>query len=240
MAPRSISPIVKMPIEVQATDALRDAIVNGVIAPGERITELQLSDEMGLSRATLRSALHQLAKEGLITLIPYTGWSVISMTSNDVWELYTLRSAVERLAAQLLAKSIENVGSDVLRASLSKLVEACEASQASVIAAADFALHKAIIELTGHSRMIAQYGLIEQQIRMSIRSSDALITSGHEIIEQHKPIVDAIIDGDAERAGTLSEQHNLVEGRKLSDYLRAREEEATPPATSRKKTPRAS
>ncbi|MQB46267.1 GntR family transcriptional regulator [Rhizobium sp. ICMP 5592] len=237
MARRSISPIVKMPVEVQATDALRDAIVNGVIAPGERITELQLSDEMGLSRATLRSALHQLAKEGLLTLVPYTGWSVINMTSNDVWELYTLRSAVERLAAQLLASTIDNRRADVIRASFAALIAACEASNGSAIAAADFALHKAIIELTGHSRMIAQYGLIQQQIRMSIRSSDALITNGHEIIEQHRPIVDAIIDGDAERAGVLSEQHNLTEGRKLSDHLRLREE-ATPSKIGRIKTQR--
>ncbi|MGV1768162.1 GntR family transcriptional regulator [Rhizobium rhizogenes] len=234
MAPRSISPIVKMPIEVQATDALRDAIVNGVIAPGERITELQLSDEMGLSRATLRSALHQLAKEGLLTLVPYTGWSVINMTSKDVWELYTLRSAIERLAAQLLASTIDNRSADVIRASFAQLIAACEESNDSAIAAADFALHKAIIELTGHSRMIAQYGLIQQQIRMSIRSSDALITNGHEIIEQHRPIVDAIIDGDAQRAGVLSEQHNLTEGRKLSEHLRLREE-ATPSKTGRKK-----
>ncbi|MBO9102025.1 MULTISPECIES: GntR family transcriptional regulator [unclassified Rhizobium] len=233
MALRSISPIVKMPIEVQATDALRDAIVNGGIAPGERITELQLSEEMGLSRATLRSALHQLAKEGLMTLIPYTGWSVISMTSVDVWELYTLRSAVERLAAQLVARAIDDRGTNVVQTAFASLVTACETANGSAIAAADFALHKAIIELTGHHRLIAQYGLIEQQIRISIRSSDALIASGHEIIEQHRPIVDAILGKNPELAGALSEQHNLTEGQKLSDHLRSREE-TTPPAGERK------
>ncbi len=217
---RSTMPrIVKMPVETQATDLLRDAIVNGTIPAGSRITEIQLADQLALSRATIRTALHQLAKEGLLILTPYTGWTVISLSSRDVWELYTLRAAVERLAAQLAAQTISSAKSSQLNWAFDGLVKECRRGDGSRIAEADFALHKTIIQMADHTRLSSQYALIEQQIRMYIRSSDALISDIATIIDQHRPIVDSIIAGNFETAGHLSEQHNLTEGRKLTDHL---------------------
>ncbi|WP_108261565.1 GntR family transcriptional regulator [Mangrovicoccus ximenensis] len=104
MARKALPKIERKPVEQQALEALREAVVTGAIAPGERITEINLAAEMALSRATLRAALHQLAQEGLVTLVPYTGWRVLKLRPADVDELYTLRAALERLAAQLAAE----------------------------------------------------------------------------------------------------------------------------------------
>lgn len=220
----AIPQIAKMPIEAQATDALRDAIINGVLHQGERIKEVELSKQMNLSRATLRSALMQIAKEGLVIQIPYTGWQVISMDHRDVWELFTLRSAVERLAARILAEKIDAIGTDALKKAYAHLETECQRGNGKKVAAADFALHKTIINLTEHSRLISQYALIEQQVRICIRSSDALIFDVNEIIEQHRPIVEAIISHDIELAGNLSEQHNISEGKKLAEHMRKHSE----------------
>jgi DNA-binding GntR family transcriptional regulator len=229
----AIARVVKMPVEVQATDALRDSIVSGAIPPGTRITEIQISMQMKLSRATVRTALHQLAKEGLLTRIPYTGWTVISLTSHDARELYTLRSAVERLAAQLVARSIGPTKTTRLIAAFEALVKQCNGGNEDQIAEADFAFHKTIIALSEHTRLAYQYSLIEQQTRMYIRSSDALIPAGDIIIDQHRPILDAILAGDAETAGRLSEQHDSSEGEKLSAHLAAEEARAAPSAMKR-------
>lgn len=218
-----IPPVVKMPIEVQATDALRDAIISGAIPAGERITEIQISQQMSLSRATVRTSLHQLAKEGLLTLVPYTGWTVVSLSAHDVWELYTLRSAVERLAAQLAASTLTPAKAAKLRDAFERLVTECDEGNDDRIAEADFGLHKAIILLADHGRLAMQYGFIEQQTRMYIRSSDALVTSPQKILEQHQPIVDAILAGDGKRAGRVSEQHNLAEGEKLVAHIKQTE-----------------
>ncbi|WJR77902.1 GntR family transcriptional regulator [Bradyrhizobium sp. NP1] len=239
MARLTIPPVVKMPVEAQATDTLRDSIVNGTIPAGARITEIQLSQQLNLSRATIRTALHQLAKEGLLNLVPYTGWTVLSLSARDVWELYTLRSAVERLAAQLVATSINSAKSSRLNWAFEGLVKECKRGIPARVAEADFALHKTIIQMADHTRLASQYALIEQQIRMYIRSSDALITEISAIIDQHRPIVDSILSGDVEASGHLSEQHNLTEGRKLSEHierLEARAEAAKAPAAPAKKT----
>jgi len=224
----TIPRVVKMPVEVQATDLLRDSIVSGNITAGSRITEVQISEQLKLSRATIRTALHQLAKEGLLILVPYTGWTVVALSSRDVWELYTLRSAVERLAAQLVAESINSAKSSRLNWAFDGLVKECNRGDTSRIAEADFALHKTIIQMSDHTRLASQYSLIEQQIRMYIRSSDALISDISAIIDQHRPIVDSILAGDIEASGHLSEQHNLTEGKKLSDHLKDIETKAIP------------
>ncbi|WP_368738158.1 GntR family transcriptional regulator [Pseudomonas sp. SbOxS1] len=211
--------VVKRPAEVQAADVLRESIMSGKILPGARVTEVLLSEDMGLSRATVRAALHQLEKEGLTTLIPYTGWTVISLTTKDVWELYTLRSSVERLAAQLVATNIDASKRTRLNRHFQTLVDACQSEKPEKIAEADFALHKGIITLADHGRLLSQYEFIERQIRLYIRSSDSLIEDGETIVEQHRPFVEAILAGDAEAAGSLSEAHNLSEGKKLIDHL---------------------
>lgn len=219
MARLTIPPVVKMPVEAQATDRLRDAIVDGTIPAGARITEIKLSQQLNLSRATIRTALHQLAKEGLLNLVRYTGWTVLSLSPRDVWELYTLRSAIERLAAQLVAGSTNSAKASRLNWAFEGLVKECKRGEPARIAEADFALHKTIIQMADHARLASQYALIEQQIRMYIRSSDALISDISTIIDQHRPIVDSILAGDIEASGHLSEQHNLTEGKKLSDHL---------------------
>lgn len=210
--------IEKIPAEVRAAGVLRNQIVEGLLPPGSRITEVHLAAEMGLSRTTIRTALHELANEGLLTLVPYTGWTVIKLDEKDVWELYTLRAAVERLAAQLMAR-LQEEERTALIVPFEGLENACQNGDPLQIAEADFTFHKAIVDAASHRRLSAQYGLIEQQIRVYIRSSDALITHPSEIITQHKPMLDAILAGMAEKAGQLAEEHNLVEGEKLSQSL---------------------
>jgi DNA-binding GntR family transcriptional regulator len=242
MSRLTIPHVIKMPVEVQAADVLRDSIVSGTIPAGARITEIQLSEQLKLSRATIRTALHQLATEGLLILVRYTGWTVLALSSRDVWELYTLRSAVERLAAQLTAESINSAKSSRLNWAFDGLVKECQRGETSRIAEADFALHKTIIQMSDHTRLGSQYALIEQQIRMYIRSSDALISDISTIIDQHRPIVDSILAGDVEASGHLSEQHNLTEGKKLSEHLKLVEDragtKAAPTGFAEKKPPK--
>lgn len=219
-----ISPVNKVPVEVQAANALRDAIVNGQVPPGSRITENQLATEMGLSRASIRTALHQLAKEGLTSLIPYTGWTVVSLGANDVWELYTLRSSMERLAARLLVESGDAQKIAAFGAAFLALTQACATGNSTEIAEADFGLHKTLIVLSGHARLGLQYEDIERQIRMCIGSSDALIESPAAILEQHRPLAEAVLSGRADLAAHHAESHNLIEGAKLRDHLHEREQ----------------
>jgi DNA-binding GntR family transcriptional regulator len=103
------------------------------------------------------------------------------------------------------------------------LVKHCKKGQRRQVAEADFRLHKCIVTLSGHRRLGEQYRLVEQQIRIYIASSDSLATDYQICIDHHRPIVDAILSGDAASAERLSAEHNISEGQKLVNLLEKQE-----------------
>jgi DNA-binding GntR family transcriptional regulator len=179
---------------------------------------------MGLSRASIRTALHQLSTEGLTLLVPYTGWTIVSFSPRDIWELYTLRSSLERLAAGLVAATLDEKKAGKLKQVDERLKSACASGNRSEIAEADFALHRAIVALAGHGRLEGQFENIGCQIRLYINSSNSLIGKAATIYEQHHPIIEAILRKDVQQAELLAEKHNVYEGQKLCYHLSSLEQ----------------
>lgn len=233
-----LRPIRKKSAEVEAAEALRNHVIGGGVAPGGRLTEMRLSEALGLSRTTVRTALHQLANEGLVVQLPYTGWSVTSLSSTDAWELYTLRGSLEALAARLLTETLDADKKDQLHRAFDALVTACETGDEVAVVDRDLGLHKLIVSLSGHRRLAEQYRLIEQQIRLYIIWSDRLMPSREDIIATHRPIVEAIVAGDGRFAESILRDHNETAGRVLFEFLSRREaaersDEPAPPVRFR-------
>ncbi|MBY4677435.1 GntR family transcriptional regulator [Marinobacterium arenosum] len=189
----------KRSLEEQAADLLRQDIVNGVLTPGTRLVETTLAKEYGLSRGTIRIALHQLGTEGLVTQVPYAGWSVATLDDQDIWELYTLRATLEGLAARLAAERICQQGVERLQAAYNQLLKLCEGEDLQAITRGDLDLHKTIIELSGHRRLAHQYQLIENQFLSYITAANRTFDP-HEVGHSHQALVEAICAGEGERA----------------------------------------
>jgi DNA-binding GntR family transcriptional regulator len=85
---------------------LREAIVEGLLTPGSRLSEVHLARQLDVSRTPMREAFVQLEREGLVTVVARVGAFVRAVTSRDVDEIYTVRAALESLAVQLAAKHI--------------------------------------------------------------------------------------------------------------------------------------
>lgn len=211
----SLTALKRQPAEQLATQALKDSILTGNLKPGARLTETELATQFEVSRGTVRTALHQLGRDGLVVLRPYAGWSVATIERNDLWEIYTLRSSLERLAARLAAERINAAGQTRLRKARDAFFSACERSDMKVAIDCDFALHQSIIAISGNQRLAAHYLLVEQQIRMFINSTYGPAPDMSVAIEHHAPIVDAILAGDSETAARLSEEHVLNEGERI-------------------------
>ena len=93
-------------LDRRAADQIRSHILEGVLPAGERLLETQLSEELEVSRGTVRSALAQLANEGLVQQVAFTRWEVSGTSTVDAWEIYTLRGALEGLGARLAAANV--------------------------------------------------------------------------------------------------------------------------------------
>ena len=206
-------------LDRRAADVLREEILSGRFPPGYRLVETWLAQQLQVSRGTVRAALSELAHQGLVDQVAYTKWSVPDLRAQDAWELYTLRACLEGLASFLAAEALTPANAEELTASFARLVAAAEVGKVGPAVEADLALHKTIVALAGHGRLLKQHGILEQQVRRYMPSSNALINDTREIGDQHRPLVEAILGRRAAEAEALAKAHNMTEGRKLYERL---------------------
>ncbi|MBE9178946.1 GntR family transcriptional regulator [Oculatella sp. LEGE 06141] len=200
--------IVPRSLDDQAADALRMQILSGHFPPGFRLIETRLAEQLNLSRGTIRAALHQLTHEGLVTQVLHKGWTVTTLTLHDTWELYTLRNVLEGFAARLVAESISPEQITILNQALQHLSDAVVEGDLKQITDADFSLHKAIVQCSGHQRLQDQYKLIEQQIHLYIAYCDTLFPDLTVLTVEHEQLVAAICSGDGSLAEQTARNHN--------------------------------
>lgn len=193
----------KQSLESQAADLLRRQIVRGELSAGQRLLETSIAARLELSRGTIRAALRRLIEEGLVCHVPYTGYQVIDLSDHDLWELYTLRAALETLGTRLAASRIDREGVGQLRAAFAQLTAAAELDDHESADRLDRELHRLIMRLSGHERLLQHYVRVENQFRVYIALSNREVDAS-EICESHRELVESICAGDAERAEKLA------------------------------------
>ena len=96
-----------MTLRERIVETIRNAIVNGQLAPGARIAEPELADKFGISRTPIREAFRQLESEGFITVVPRKGAIVASLSQNDIADFYDLKMVLEGYAARCAVKTLK-------------------------------------------------------------------------------------------------------------------------------------
>jgi DNA-binding GntR family transcriptional regulator len=219
----------------RAAEVLREQILSGAFQSGSRLIEARLAESLRVSRGTVRTALKQLSHEGLVETTPFTGWAVAQLSDRDAWELCLLREVLEGLAARLAAQSISPNSIERLKRAFQQLTDAARSGSRAAVVTADLALHKSIMQLSGNRRLVQQYDLIEQQLKLYIALSDLRSVDLWEVVEWHKELVEAILAGDAERAERAAKDNATKNGQELVRQLKSvTAEEATPSATDAK------
>lgn len=221
MSEESELSIPRATLVTRAKDALRREIVEGRLPAGSRLRETRLADRLRLSRGTLRAALGEMEREGLVQRRAYAGWSVVAFTAEDAYELYTLRQALEGLAARLAARRIDAKGRDDLLAALARLEAACATGERGAVVEADLELHFTIIAIAGHRRLSTQYRALSDQIRTFIATSDAHVMNHRPIYDEHRQLVDAILAGNPDWAESVASEHNAAAGEALYRRLQS-------------------
>lgn len=114
------------PVRRQVENRIRDAIVSGRFAPGERLVESRLCERLNVSRPIIREALRQLVAEGLVVIVPHHGARVASITAEEARQIYEVRKQLEGLAGQGFAKHASAAAVAQLRAIVVELERAAD------------------------------------------------------------------------------------------------------------------
>jgi DNA-binding GntR family transcriptional regulator len=121
------------PLREQVLATLRADIMEGRLAPGQRVTERELTERLGVSRTVLRESLRQLAAEGLVSLVPNKGTVIRDLTVTEARELYRIREMLEGLSARLFAESAAPAAKETLHAALEAVCRAYAAGEPRAI-----------------------------------------------------------------------------------------------------------
>lgn len=202
-------------LDRQAASSIRRQIVNGTMPPGHRLLESELARNLEVSRGTIRSALMQLTAEGLVSQVAFTKWEVAPASVHEAWELYTLRAALEGLAARLAAERATPESRARLEEAFADLEKAAKAGAREAIMDADFNLHRVLVGMSGHGRLVQEHEKLIQQVRFQMTHIGLTARDFHHLLEDHRALKNAIAKGDVELAGQLAENHNSAEVERL-------------------------
>lgn len=189
----------------QATQLLRDYIINGQIAPGTKLVERNVADMLGVSRAPARDALIELERAGLVESRS-NGRHVIELDEEDICELYQVRLALEKLAVELACHKNTPQNNAVLTALFQRMKEAVREGNGQVYRESDLETHRLIWQQSGNSQLLnvlnSMVGPIFMFVTWHADKFDWDVT-----LDLHEDLVNQINAGDSEAAVISIERH---------------------------------
>jgi DNA-binding GntR family transcriptional regulator len=189
----------------QGAGALRDLILNGVLSPGARLNEVELSAALGISRAPLREAIRDLASQGLLTIVTHKGAFVPSYTADDLQDIYEVRIAIETHAVRLLAVRRSPADMDELNALLDR-TEQEVARSGSRAYPSDLDFHSRVIELTRNRHLKEISTSVGRKLQLARTRSGRSPERAQEALHEHREIVNCM-GSDPGAAAILMMRH---------------------------------
>lgn len=188
-------------------ETLRKAIITGEIKPGERLMEVAIAEQMGVSRTPVREAIRRLEAEGLVTMVPRKGTHVSELSSKDIIDVLEVRGALDKLATGLAAKRIKPQQLRALESIHKQYIAFVEKENIEGAVRKDIEFHDAIYAASGNSRLIGVLSTLKEHIYrfrvIYLRDMDI----AEHVEQEHRQILDALKEGNEQLAAELAEKH---------------------------------
>jgi DNA-binding GntR family transcriptional regulator len=184
--------------------ALREAIASGAFAAGDRIKEIPLASQMGISRGPIRDALRLLHDEGLVTVVPNRGAIIPEVRAADVVEVYALRATLGSLALRKLMLDGDPAAIAGLVGPLRRVERAVPRRNERQAVEGDLAFQTALVDGSGLPRVTREFERLTWQVRMFIATLKMRFDSELEtMVAELAGIHEAIVAGDRVTAHRL-------------------------------------
>jgi len=198
--------------------ALRHEIYSGLRLPRERLVENSLAETFRVSRMVIRHALSQLASHGLVEIEPYKGATVAAISSDRIHECYQVLSMLEGFAAMLAVERFTQKDLQQLRKLLEKHRN-IDVGNVKEWQVQNHSFHRTINLRCGNQKLI---DMIHQNAQFTTYWFLLLSVPGRipKNTEEHAAIIDAITQGDGQKARQLMERHIMGAGEDLMEHLK--------------------
>jgi len=186
---------------------LQNDILNGKYKAGDSLIETKLSEELGVSRTPIREAIRQLELEGLVQTIPNKGAIVTGLSAKDIQDIYTIRIAIEGIAARWAAENATEAELKDMKHFLELEEFYTEKNDVEQILKLDTKFHEAIYKASKSKPLMLMLSNFHHYIQRARINSLGMTGRAEETLSEHKAIYQAILEKDVRKAEELTIEH---------------------------------
>ena len=213
------------PLHETVVERLRDMIVEGELASGERLHDANLARILQVSRTPIREATKLLATEGLVDLLPGRGARVSELSIEDILDLFETIAGIERHACELAAVRMSERDLDKLQRSHKRMARHHATGERQPYFKLNHEIHLAIVEASKNTTLQAIHASLMSRARRARYAALASHARWMEAMGEHEQIMAALVERDPRRAGEIMRQHDLGTARSIVAALKPRPNE---------------
>lgn len=195
------------PLRDLVFENLRTAILEGDLKAGQRLMEVQLAEQLGVSRTPIREAIRKLELEGLVVMIPRKGAYVANMSFKDLIDVLEIRATLEGLAASLAAERRNDEDVIKLEKVAKEFEEGVRNADIEIVLKKDVEFHENIFLMANNKKLYHLITSLWEQVHrfrvMYVSNNEASLS----LVDEHKRILDAVKNGDCELAKKYATDH---------------------------------
>ena len=204
---QDVTPIVRRPLHEEATDRLRDLIVQGRLAPGVRLNERLLTAQLGVSRTPLREAFKVLATEGLVELLPNRGAIVSQLDPVRLSESLAVMGALEALAGELACLNATDAQVNEIRALHFEMLAYHARGDLAGYFKFNQAIHLKLVKYSGNAVLFNAYRQMNSNVRRARYMANLSKERWDAAVREHDAILAALSARDVGRITALLSDH---------------------------------
>ena len=197
----------RKPLGQHVFEKLKQAIIRGDLAPGDRIVEIQVAEALDISRTPVREAIHKLEREGLLKKLPKGGFTVMSLSREDIEETFGIRSVLESYAAGLAALKHREDELKPLEEKIREFKACLKKGNVDDLPRINTEFHNLLYALSRSPKLIKMINELRDQIfrfRKILLKMDHMPEASNE---GHRKMLAAIRDRDVARVEGLVREH---------------------------------
>jgi DNA-binding GntR family transcriptional regulator len=200
-------------------EAIEEEVATGKLAPGTHLDEIELARRFGVSRTPIREALSLLAGEGVVDIRPRRGAVVAQVTPHRLLEMFDVMAELEAMCARLAVRRITEEELHAIDVIHKACGEAAASRDSDAYFYANEHFHQAIYKASHNGFLNDQAHALQRKLRPYRRLQLRVRNRLQRSYEEHQAVLDALRDGDAERAVTAIRGHVVVQGERFADLL---------------------